>query len=125
MTRSLNGTYGSRWQVTQVIEQLLAGLATRGFHFYLLRPLRITADVAELAMQYTTTAVGAQHSIPQGELQAALNSISKLVGVITPLLWGQLYAYGVRIGLPSLFYFASAVGGVIQLCMLRMLLTTE
>ena len=61
----------------------------------------------------------------QGELQAALSSISKLVGVVTPLLWGQLYAYGVRIGWPSLFYGASAVGGLIQLAMLRVLMSMK
>ena len=107
------------------MEQLVAGLATRGLHFYLLRPLRITADVAEMAMQYTTTTVGAEHNIPQGELQAALNSISKLVGIITPLLWGQLYAHGVRIGVPSLFYFVSAAGGVAQFAMVRVLLSMK
>ena len=39
-------------QATQIMEQLAAGLASRGVHFYLIRPLRITADVGELAMQY-------------------------------------------------------------------------
>jgi hypothetical protein len=112
-------------QATQVVEQLAAGLATKGIHFYLLRPFRITADVGELAMQYTTTSIGAELKIPQGELQAALSSISKLVGIVTPLLWGQLYAYGVAAGIPSLFYYASAAGGVLQLLMLRVLLSMK
>jgi len=112
-------------QATQIVEQLAAGLASRGVHFYLIRPLRITADVGELAMQYITTSIGAEQSIPQGELQAALSSISKLAGIVTPVLWGQLYAYGVRVGVPSLFYFASAAGGVVQLVMLRVLLSMK
>ena len=37
------------------------------------------------------------------------------------MLWGQLYAYGVSIGLPSLFYFVSTAGGIVQLCLLRVL----
>jgi hypothetical protein len=104
---------------------MLAGLASSGFHFYLLRLLRITADVGELAMQWTTTSVGAEHNIPQGGLQAALSSISKLVGIVTPLLWGQLYAHGVRVGRPSLFYYVSAVGGLVQLAMLRVLFSMK
>ena len=92
-----------------------------GLHFYLLRPLRLTADVAELAMQFTTTHVGASEGIPQGELQAAISSLSTIVRIITPIAWGQIYSVGVAIGMPSLFYFVSAAGGAVQLCLLRVL----
>lgn len=108
-------------QATMVLEQLLAGCATSGLHFYLLRPLRLTADVAELAMQFTTTHVGASEGIPQGELQAAISSLSTIVRIITPIAWGQIYSVGVAIGMPSLFYFVSAAGGAVQLCLLRVL----
>jgi DHA1 family tetracycline resistance protein-like MFS transporter len=108
-------------QVTMVLEQLLAGCATTGLHFYLIRPLRLTADVAELAMQFTTTNIGASEGIPQGELQAAISSLSTIARIVTPILWGQVYAVGVAMGVPSLFYFVSAAGGVVQLCLLRVL----
>jgi hypothetical protein len=52
-------------QSTAIIEQLLAGLASSGLHFAFTRSLRITADVGELAMQWTTTNIGTQHNVPQ------------------------------------------------------------
>ena len=112
-------------QATAIIEQMLAGLASTGWHFYLLQPFRITVDVGQLALDWTATSIGAESKIPQGELQAALNSISKLVGIGTPLLWATIYAYGVRIGVPSLFYYASAAGGIVQMAMLRVLISMQ
>ena len=106
---------------TNILEQILFGCARQGWHYYAIRPLRVTADVAELAMQYITTNIGAAEGIPQGELQAALSSLSTVIRIITPIIWGRLYAYGVSIGMPQLFYFVSAGAGVVQVILLRVL----
>ena len=68
-----------------------------------------------------TTNIGAAEGIPQGELQAALSSLSTVIRIVTPIIWGRLYSYGVSIGMPQLFYFVSAGAGVVQVILLRVL----
>ena len=60
--------------VSVMAEHLAAALSWRGWHFYAIRPLRLTSDVAEVAMDFTATSVGAACGLPQGELQGSLKS---------------------------------------------------
>ena len=73
-------------QTTVVLELLLSGFARSGLHFYLIRPLRLTSTVTDLAMQYTATSIGAAEGMLQGELQAALSSLSTVAKIVTPLV---------------------------------------
>ena len=68
-----------------------------------------------------TTNIGATEGIPQGELQAALQSLSTVIRIVSPIIWGRIYAYGVSAGIPQLFYYVSAAGGVVQVILLRVL----
>jgi len=71
----------------------LLAQASRGFcaslllalhrHFYAIRPLRLTSEVAELAMDYTATAVGDAVGIAQGELQGSLRNLETISRIVT------------------------------------------
>ena len=43
-----------------------------------------------------------------GELQGALGNLRTIVGVVSPVMLGQLYAWGVAAGSPGRFYLVSA-----------------
>ena len=106
-----------------MLEQLCAALSSRGLHFYMLRPLRLTSAVSEVAMAYTQTTVGAACGVPQGELQGSLSNLRTICTILTPMIWSRVYGYGVRVGVPSLFYYVSAAGGLLQLVLLRKLVS--
>eukprot|EP01051_Picozoa_sp_SAG22_P005311 SAG22_NODE_311_length_12629_cov_20.911891_6_plen_432_part_00 len=110
-------------QCSVMAEQLCASMANQGWHFYAIRTLRMTSAVSEVAMEYTKTSVGVLCGIPQGQLQGCLSNLRTICNILTPMLWGRIYAYGVRKGRPSLFYLVSAAAGVIQLLILKLLLS--
>ena len=107
---------------TAAFEQLCTGLARTSSHFYAVRTLQVTSDVSMVAMQYTTTAVGAAEGFAQGELQGAISNLGTIVRIFTPLLWGRIYAWGTSVGRPSLIYYCSALGGVIQIALVNAIL---
>ena len=72
-------------------------------------------------MAYTQTSMGAACGIPQGELQGSLSNLKTICTILTPMMWGRIYAYGVRVGVPSLFYGVSAGAGLVQLLILHKL----
>jgi len=61
--------------------------------------------------------------VPQGELQASLSALRTIVTIITPMLWARIYAFGVTMNVPSLFYYVSAAAGVVQLILLQRLVS--
>ena len=65
-------------------EALCSAVATRGAHFYMIRPLSATSETRELAMAYTTTEVANACGFAQGEMQAALSNVKAIVNIVTP-----------------------------------------
>ena len=61
--------------------------------------------------------------VPQGELQASLSALRTIVTIVTPMLWARIYAFGVTMNVPSLFYYVSAAAGVVQLILLQRLVS--
>ena len=79
--------------------------------------------------------------MPQGELQASLSALRTIVSspfstnrprrahdgpqvtIVTPMLWARIYAFGVTMNVPSLFYYVSAAAGVVQLILLQRLVS--
>ena len=55
----------------------------------------------------------------QGELQGALSNLGTVVRVLTPLIWGWIYTFGLSVGQPSLIYFCSAAAGIVQVYLAR------
>ena len=72
-------------------EHLAAAVSSRGWHFYAIRPLRLSSDVAELALEFTATSAGAECGVPQGELQGSLKNLETIVRIVSPMLWGRIY----------------------------------
>jgi hypothetical protein len=60
-----------------------------------------------------TTLAGTRAGLAQGELQAALSNIRTLCSIVSPLVWGWVYAAGASRGRAALFYWVSA--GVVAL----------
>jgi hypothetical protein len=81
-------------QASTMLEQLCAALSSRGLHFYMLRPLRLTSAVSEVAMAYTQTTVGAACGVPQGELHGSLSNLRTTCTILTPMIWSRVYGYG-------------------------------
>jgi len=46
-----------------------------------------------------------------------------VVTIVTPMLWARIYAFGVTMNVPSLFYYVSAAAGVVQLILLQRLVS--
>ena len=40
----------------------------------------------------------------QGELSGAIGNLKTVCGIISPLLWAEVYAFASRIGRPSLLF---------------------
>ena len=57
-----------------------------------------------------------------GELRGAINNLSTIVQIISPIFWGQLYSAGVARGRPGAFYFVVAAGAALQLVAAPLLL---
>ena len=51
-----------------------------------------------------------------------MSNLSTIVRIFTPLLWGRIYAWGTSIGRPSLIYYCSALGGIIQIGLVNAIL---
>ena len=105
-----------------MVQQLMTGFASKGWHFFAIRTTQLGADVSMVAMQYTQSAVGAAVGIPQGELQGSLSNLSTVVRVFTPLIWGAVFNYGLRTGRPSFIYFVCATSGVVQMLLVKLLI---
>jgi DHA1 family tetracycline resistance protein-like MFS transporter len=108
-------------QLSTMAEQLSTAAASTGAHFYLIRPIRLTADVATVAMSYATTALGVQAGIPMGELNSSLSNLRVICRIGSPWLWGRIYTYGIARGVPTFFLFVSAAAGAVQLGLLGIL----
>ena len=104
-------------------DELLSGFASESWHFHAIRSLRLTSEVADLALSYTTASVGDACGFPQGELQASLSALATIVKIVTPLVWGRSCAYGVATNRPSMFYWVSVAGGCLYLLILQRLIS--
>ena len=93
---------------SRVLVSVLTALATKGWHFFAIPMIGIGMMGATAAMGAATTLAGARAGLPQGELQAALSNIRTLCSIVSPLLWGGVYAAGAARGQPNFFWWVSA-----------------
>ena len=64
-----------------------------------------------MALAARVTEVGAARGMGQGALAGDRQNLHSLIKILGPMLYGNLFAYGIRIGVPALpFYFSAVVG---------------
>lgn len=101
------------------LQALVSGLSTsKRLHFLLggtffLNPLRL--NVLTGAMAQHAPAVG----LSQGQLRGAVTNLGSIVSIFAGLVWPRVYAVGVRMGRPGLFYLPIAAVAVLQLLIVR------
>ena len=65
----------------------------------------------------------AQHApaigLSQGQLRGAVTNLGSIVSIFAGLVWPRIYAVGVRIGRPGLFYLPIALVAALQLLIVR------
>ena len=65
----------------------------------------------------------AQHApaigLSQGQLRGAVTNLGSIVSIFAGLVWPRIYAVGVRIGRPGLFYLPIALVAALQLFIVR------
>jgi hypothetical protein len=100
----LRGSMLLAWGV-YAMQTAFLGTATAAWQFYLVLPsfflniLRSQALQTALVHEASSTA-----GFGQGELRGMMSNLSTVTSVISPLLWSNLYALGVRRGRGALFY---------------------
>ena len=103
-------------QTTNMLESSLKSVAFRGWHFFALRPLGgINENTLRTAMAYTSSAIGSECGVAEGQLQSSLNNLAEICKIVRPVLWGPIYSRGMQRGWPGYFYAASAAFGLLQL----------
>lgn len=101
------------------LQALLYGLTTsKRLHFILsgtffFNPLRL--NVLTGAMAQHAPAVG----LSQGQLRGAVTNLGSLVSIFAGLVWPRIYAVGVKMGRPGLFYLPIALVAMLQLLIVR------
>ena len=98
-----------------LVENIFCGLANRSWHHYAARPVGFLRPSAVAALNACLTLEGTSLGLAQGELRGAINNLSTIVQIISPIFWGQLYSAGVARGRPGAFYFVVAAGAALQL----------
>lgn len=112
-------------QCINMLESTLASVATQGWQFFALRPLGgFNQSTVRMAMDYTSSAIGKEIGVAQGQLQSALTNLGELCKITRPLIWGPIYARGIHNGWPGFFYAVSAATGVLQLVLMGILART-
>ena len=112
-------------QTLNMLESTLASLATQGWQFFALRPLGgFNQNTLRMAMDYTSSAIGKESGVAEGQLQSSLTNLGELCKITRPLLWGPIYARGIRNGWPGFFYAVSAATGMLQLVLMGVLART-
>ena len=65
----------------------------------------------------------AQHAptvgLSQGQLRGAVTNLGSIISVFAGLIWPRVYAVGVRIGRPGIFYLPIALVAMVQLLIVR------
>ena len=109
----------ARCEQNYTVQALVYGLTTsKRLHFLLgatffFNPLRL--NVLTGAMAQHAPEVG----LSQGQLRGAVTNLGSIVSIFAGLLWPRVYAIGVRMGRPGIFYLPIALVAMLQLLIVR------
>lgn len=102
----------------------LDGFASKSWHHYAGRPTGFLRPAAIAALNARITLEGKAQGLLQGELRGAVNNLGTITQILSPMMWGNMYSWGVKIGKPGSFFFMVATGAVLQLLAVPLLLSS-
>ena len=76
------------------------------WQFYLVLPSFVLNILRSQSLKTALVREASHAGFGQGELQGMLQNLTTVTSVLSPLLWSNLYAFGVRNGSDGLFYWA-------------------
>ena len=96
-----------------IVTELLLGLIAGPRRAFIALGPNWVGRTQQMAVAARITNVGAQIGFGQGALAGDRQNLHSLIKVLGPMLYGSLFAWGCRIGVPALPFFFSAVVGLV------------
>ena len=90
--------------VGHALQALLWALSTSSWHFYALLPFGWLRYLCASSLDVCLTQQADAAGMGKGELRGALGNVSQLVNVFAPLLWANVFSYGIRHKQQYVFY---------------------
>jgi MFS family permease len=97
------------------------GFAHRSWQFWLVMPTFALKLLQTQTLQSVMVNEGSKAGLGQAQMRAMVDNLQQVVTIASPLLWSNVYAWGVRSGIDGAFYWVVSATTLLQLLLSRYL----
>ena len=121
--RALGGSRGCMALTLSVyfLQTTWLGFARRSWQFWLVMPTFALKLLQTQTLQSVMVNEGSKAGLGQAQMRAMVDNLQQVVTIASPLLWSNVYAWGVRNGTDGAFYWVVSTMTLLQLLLSRYL----
>ena len=103
------------------IQTTWLGFARKPWHFWLVMPTFALKLLQSQTLQSVMVNEGSKAGLGQAQMRGMVDNLQQVVTIASPLLWSNVYAWGVRSGIDGAFYWVVSAMTFMQLVFSRYL----